>query len=79
MTRPADKRSVGSIALCLARQWEYDWDVAYAAAYAYKWGVASPRSYAQAMNDMQRSHYIKLTNDEVRAIHAAYKKIKVGQ
>jgi hypothetical protein len=79
MTSPADRRSVGSIALSLARCWEYDWDVAYAAAYAYKWGVASPRTYAQAVADMQRSYHVKLTNEEVRAIHAAYKKVKVGQ
>jgi len=79
MTRPNDRRSVGSIALALARCWEYDWDVAYAAAYAYKWGVACPRSYGQAVADMERSHHIKLTNDEVRAIHAAYKRVKVGQ
>ena len=79
MTKPATRHSVGSIALCLATQWEYDWDVAYSAAYAYKWGVFSPRSYAQAMNYMQRSYHINLTNDEVRAIHAAYEKVKLGK
>jgi hypothetical protein len=78
MTKPKTRQSVGSIALSLARCWEYDWDVAYAAAYAYKWGVASPRTYAQAIAAMERSYHIKLTNDDVRAIHAAYLKVKVG-
>ena len=79
MTKPNTRRSVGSIALTLAKENCYDWDVAYAAAYAYKWGVASPRSYAQAIADMQRSHRINLTVDEERAIHAAYLKVKLGQ
>ena len=78
MTKPKTRQSVGSIALTLAREKCYDWDVAYAAAYAYKWGVASPRTYAQAIADMQRSRRIKLTDDEERAIHAAYLKVKVG-
>jgi hypothetical protein len=79
MTKPATRLSVGAIARTLWLGEDWDWDAAYAAAYAYKWGVSSPRTWAQALGDIERSIVLGPDAFDVAAVEAAYRRVKVGQ
>lgn len=72
------RRTVGNIAHSLAVIHDWDWDVAYAAAYAYKHNAPTRHSLPTAISIMQRSHMERLTTLEENAILRAYKQAKVG-
>ena len=73
-----NRRSVGNIARSLYTFHDWDWDAAYAAAYAYKHNKLSPHSWQRAMANVFLSNHEFLSPTEIQLIEAAYRKVKTG-
>lgn len=73
-----NRRSVGNIARSLYTFHLWEWDAAYAAAYAYKHNKLSPHTWRQAYAYTFTSQHEVLSPTEIQLIEAAYLKVKTG-
>jgi len=79
MRNALSRFSVAAIARALAREHDFDWDVAYCAAFCYVHGHMTTVSPHVALARMQKSKIRPtLTEDQVNQILDTYRKFKTG-